>query len=181
MPQRYCHQVRSALCVMLLFLSLPGTCTECRWLTSLSSLIMQRVSIWIPEDTWVCDVMQCIVVRVTLTQHPCSQAVSVSDYGSFSRWCSWRYISRVNWRLCSSGMLRGVGLWLFTEVSGHPIDFQGSPFTFGNGTVRSWTSVNSCQPTLCNIPEESKLHSQRVGSLKHCLDYFSNTPTNAHI
>jgi hypothetical protein len=41
----------------------------------------------------------------------------------------------------------------------------------------SYKSVNSYQPTLCNIPEQRRFHSHRVGSLKYCLVYTIIVPT----
>ena len=37
--------------------------------------------------------------------------------------------------------LSRVGLWLFTDVSGQRMDFQGSPFTLENGTERLFLHV----------------------------------------
>jgi hypothetical protein len=39
---------------------------------------------------WVCNVLQCVDVRVTLIP-PFRQAASISDYKRFSQWCSPRY------------------------------------------------------------------------------------------
>jgi hypothetical protein len=37
------------------------------------------------------------------------------------RRCDFRLLTRCRWRLCSSGILRGVEWWFYTDVSGQPI------------------------------------------------------------
>jgi len=84
----------------------------------------------------------------------------------------WKMFSNKNWGLRFSRILRDVGRYFASDVSGQHISYKFSRVRSSKKNY-SWTfwhrietSVTSCRPTQHNTHEERRRQMQRSGSLK---------------